>query len=59
MAVLRRANSPSKCVQDPYFQINSDGKQTRGLNTKGRRRRRKHKAELLTDLINGKEAAVI
>jgi hypothetical protein len=32
--LISRPRSPTNCLYDPYFQMNSDWKQARGLNTK-------------------------
>jgi hypothetical protein len=39
--LITRLSCPINCLQDPKFQINSDGKHASGPNTKRRRRRRR------------------
>jgi hypothetical protein len=37
--LILRPRIPTNCLQDPQFQINSDGEKARAPYTKGRRRR--------------------
>jgi hypothetical protein len=43
---------PTDSLQDPQFKINSDGKQARGPNMKGRRIRRTYLKESCRDLVD-------